>query len=117
MGAYRSIRVPQSRFARTCHSLRNVPLHDVWRLDLPGGGDGRTVADIHSLVLASRPSGLVRLLFTIRRLLGQLFGWDRESVGDEELFQLRITEADRVPSTVATGTKDRTVHRAIRSSD
>ena len=95
-----------SRDLRAHAILDDVPLHDVWRLDLPGGGDGRTVADIHSLVLESRPSGLVRLLFTIRRLLGQLFGWDRESVGDEGLFQLRITEADRARSTVATGTKD-----------
>jgi len=86
--------------------LNDVPLHDVWRLDLPGGGDGRTVADIQSLALASRPSSLVRLLFAIRRLLGLLFGWDRESVGDDGMFQLRITEADRARSTVATGTKD-----------
>ena len=50
--------------------LYDIPLHDVWRLDLPGCGDGRTVADIHSLVLASRPSGLVRLLFAGR---GRLF--------------------------------------------
>ncbi len=86
--------------------LDDVPLYDVWRLDLPGGGDGRTVADIRSLALASRPSGLVKLLFAIRWLLGQLFRWDRESASDEGLFQLRVTEADRARSTVATGTKD-----------
>ena len=86
--------------------LHDVPLHDVWRLDLQGGGDGRTVADIRTLVSANRLSGLVRLLFAIRWLLGQLFRWDRESAGGEGLFQLRITEADRARSTVATGTKD-----------
>ncbi len=86
--------------------LDGVPLHDVWQLDLPGGGDGRTIANIRSLVLAIRPPGLVRLLFEIRWLLGRLFGWEREPVGEEGLFQLRITEADRAHSTVATGSKD-----------
>ena len=73
---------------------------------MQGGGDGRTVADIRTLVSAIRLSGLVRLLFAIRWLLGRLFRWDRESAGGEGLFQLRITEADRARSTVATGTKD-----------
>ena len=86
--------------------LKGVPLHDVWRLDLPGGGDGRTIADIRSLALASRPSGLVRGLFNFRWLLGWIFRWDQEAAGNEGLFQLRITEADRARSTVATGTRD-----------
>ena len=86
--------------------LDDVPLHDVWRLDLPGGGSGRTVADIRSLVSEIRPSGLVRLLFAIRWRLGKLFGWGRDSAGSEDMFQLRITEADRARSTVAPGTRD-----------
>ncbi len=86
--------------------LHDVPLHDVWRLDLPAGGGGRTVADIRTLVSAIQPNGLVRLLFAIRWLLGRLFGWDRESAGGEGMFQLRLTEADRARSTIATGSKD-----------
>ncbi len=86
--------------------LKDVPLHDVWRLDLPGGGPGRTVADIRSLNLSSRPSAVVRLLFGIRWFLGRLFGWDRQSESDEGLFQSRLTEEDRVRSSVAIGTKD-----------
>jgi len=86
--------------------LHNVPLHDVWRLDLPGGGEGRTAADIRSLALAIQPSVLVRFLFGIRRLVGRLLGWDRHSSSDEGLLQHRITEADRARSAVPTGTKD-----------
>ena len=86
--------------------LKDIPLHDVWRLDLPGGGEGRTVADIRSLVLAIQPNVLVRLLFWIRRLVGGLFGWDLESENDEGLLRHRLTQADRVRSEVPTGTKD-----------
>ncbi len=86
--------------------LDGIPLHDVWQLDLPGGGNGRTVADIRTLSLGSQPGTLTRLLFRIRWFLGRLFGWDRESAGDKDLFQLCVTAEDRARSTVATGTKD-----------
>ena len=33
------------------HSLlADVQLHDVWRVELPGGGPGRTIEDIRGLV-------------------------------------------------------------------
>lgn len=86
--------------------LKDIRPFEVWRLDLPGGGEGRTVADIRSLTLASRPNRSVQFLFAVRRFLGRLFGWDKESEDRAALFQSRLAEADRELSTVATGTKD-----------
>ncbi|MGB3211314.1 MAG: DUF2867 domain-containing protein [Desulforhopalus sp.] len=86
--------------------LKDIPIHDVWRLDLPGGGAGRTVSDVRALLKANQPDGIVRLLFSARWLLGRLFGWDRKSAENGGLFQHRITEADKTLSTVAPGTKE-----------
>jgi len=36
--------------------LRDVPLYDVSSVDLPGGGSGRTIADIRTLESAAPPS-------------------------------------------------------------
>src|SRR6476659_6634723 len=36
--------------------LRDVPLYDVSPVDLPGGGNGRTIADIRTLESATPPS-------------------------------------------------------------
>jgi len=30
--------------------LRDVPLHDAFAIDLPGGGEGRTMSDIRALL-------------------------------------------------------------------
>ena len=86
--------------------LGDIVPYEVWRLDLPGGGEGRTVADIRSLSLANKPSRVVKSLFAIRWFLGRMFGWDQESKDQEGLFQSRLTEADRVRSMVDPGTKD-----------
>ena len=37
--------------------LRDVPLRDVSVVDLPGGGQGRTVGDVHSLLAANELMG------------------------------------------------------------
>ena len=47
---YRSLRL------RGHELLRDVPLYDVSSVDLPGGGSGRTVADICALESATAPS-------------------------------------------------------------
>ena len=61
--------------------LSDVPLHDVTAVDLPGGGAGRTISDVRSLMArenlrAANP--IVRVLFALRALLGRLFGWDSD---------------------------------------
>jgi len=59
--------------------LRDVPLQDVSVIDLPGGGPGRTVADVEAIVSAAggrSAIGVVRMLVALRRGLGRVFGWD-----------------------------------------
>jgi Protein of unknown function (DUF2867) len=77
------MRVPREqcrRLSLAVHGLvRDVPLHDVTAVDLPGGGARRTIADVRALlardnVRAAHP--LVRGLFALRTLLGRLYGWD-----------------------------------------
>ncbi|MBU1100428.1 MAG: DUF2867 domain-containing protein [Bacteroidetes bacterium] len=86
--------------------LKGVPLHDVWQLDLPDGGEGRTIEDIRCLSEESEQEFLVQLLLTIRWMLGSLFGWDKEPDDKEGLFQNLISEEDREKSSVSTGKKD-----------
>ncbi len=93
------------------HSLlADVPLHDVWMVELSGGGPGRTVVDVRALLpvekLASA-STAVRLLFGLRARLGRVFGWDREPAqASRESFLRRLSAADRERSLVAPGTLD-----------
>jgi hypothetical protein len=57
--------------------LHDVPLHDVTFVDLPGGGKGRTVADVSALRgPRSAPNLPTRMLFGLRRFLGRVFRWD-----------------------------------------
>lgn len=106
------MRVTQEEFERVdlrAHSLlADVPLHDVWAVDLRGGGPGRTIVDLR-LLLAAKPltaaSRAVRLLFGLRTRFGRAFGWDREPPrASEESFLHRLSTADRRASLVAPGT-------------
>ncbi|MGH0030668.1 MAG: DUF2867 domain-containing protein [Myxococcota bacterium] len=61
--------------------LRDVPLHDVWQVSLPGGGPDRTLADLRALMSldeVGRAHPLVAGLFHLRGFLGRVFGWDEE---------------------------------------
>src|SRR5215475_2761849 len=84
-GGSQRMRVPREQFrslSLEVHGiLSDVPLYDVTAVDLPGGGAGRTIADVRALmarvnVRAANP--IVRGLFALRALLGRLFGWDAE---------------------------------------
>lgn len=45
------------RLPLRAHSLlAGVPLQDAWRVDLPGGGDARTMEDVRSVVESARKS-------------------------------------------------------------
>ena len=93
------------------HSLlADVPLHDVWRVELPGGGSDRTIVDLRALLsvenLAS-VNGAVRFLFGLRAWLGRAFGWDREPPqAPRESFLQKLSAADRECSLVAPGTPE-----------
>ena len=91
--------------------LADVPLHDVWRVALPGGESSCTMQDVRSVLQAARRSQSlsfpVRALFALRWSLGRLFRWDRP-LAEQEVwsFQTRLTEADRQQSIVEPGTLD-----------
>src|SRR4051794_17691706 len=85
--------------------LRDVPLYDVSIIDLPGGGEGRTLADIRTLDKAAAPSRVSRILYGLRRVIGRIFGWDRE-MKLEESYLSRLTESDRRGSLIAPGSRN-----------
>ena len=84
--------------------LRGVPLYDVSVVDLPGGGVGRSVADIRTLESAVAPSRIANALFGARRLLGGAFGWDRVQMRPEHSLLSHLSERDRRDSEIAPGT-------------
>src|SRR5258708_12550527 len=70
----------RSLHLRAHELLRDVPLYDVSSVDLPGGGRGRTVADIRALESATAPSYIATFLYGLRYFLGRVFGWDRQPI-------------------------------------
>jgi hypothetical protein len=89
--------------------LADVPLHDVWAVDLPRIRSGITLDEY--LRVASpdqcKLSPGMRALLSIRFCLGRLLGWDRESAAiAQESFATRMTPADRAKSIVAAGTRE-----------
>jgi len=93
------------------HSLlADVPLHDIWLLELEGGGEGRTMEDVRRCFTpqtVTTANAAVRTLFAIRRTLGRMFGWDEgPERWDEELYTRRLTEEDRARTLVPPGADD-----------
>ena len=85
----------RSLHLRAHELLRDVPLYDVSSVDLPGGGSGRTIADIRTLESATPPSRIATFLYGLRYLLGRVFGWDREPMRPEDSFLERLSQRDR----------------------
>lgn len=93
------------------HSLlADVPLHDVWLLELEGGGEGRTIEDVRRCFTpqtVTTANAAVRTLFAIRRMLGRVFDWDKgPQQWDADRYVHRLTDDDRARSLVAPGTDD-----------
>src|SRR5882672_9027102 len=86
--------------------LQDVPLYDVSVIELPGGGIGRTVADIRTLDAAAPPSRIANGLYGVRHWLGRVFGWDRVQMQHEDSMLSRLSERDRRDSEIAPGTPD-----------
>jgi hypothetical protein len=84
--------------------LRDVPVHDVSMVDLPGGGAGRTIADIRRLESAAPPSRIAKVLFGLRFHLGDVFGWDRDPMRPEHSLASKLSDQDRRESEVPPGT-------------
>jgi Protein of unknown function (DUF2867) len=101
------------RIELRAHSLlAGVPLHDVWVVDLPGGGPGLTVIDLQAAISVKSLRAVtptVAFLFRLRGWLGRVFGWDRDRQHPpRDTFASRLTAADREASLVAPGTPDGT---------
>jgi hypothetical protein len=101
------------RLTLRAHSLlRDVPVHDVWRVALPGGGPSRTMKDVRFAFEAARRAERlslpVRALFGLRWSIGRLLRWDRPSAqpADAWSFRARLTDIDRQQSIVEPGTLD-----------
>jgi uncharacterized protein DUF2867 len=86
--------------------LRGVPLYDVTVMDLPGGGAGRSVADIRALDSAAAPSHIAKVFYAVRRFLGRVFGWDRVPMRPEDSLVSHLSERDRRNSEIVPGTLD-----------
>jgi Protein of unknown function (DUF2867) len=86
--------------------LRDVPLYDVSAVDLPGGGTGRSVADIRALESGAAPSRVASALYGVRHVLGRVLAWDRDSMRPEQSRLSRLSERDRRESEVTPGTRD-----------
>jgi hypothetical protein len=90
--------------------LADVPLHDVWAVDLPRPRTGITLDEFRRRVSSARlftPSPAVRALVVVRLFLGRLFGWDRTRSEDTSpTFADRLTPADRALSLAPVGTRE-----------
>ena len=89
--------------------LADVPLHDVWVVDLPRWRARVTLQDFLRTVTRCpcTPPPLVRMLFDIRFFVGRFFGWDRDPAATSwETFATLLTDADRSNSLAAAGTRD-----------
>jgi hypothetical protein len=89
--------------------LADVPLHDVWAIDLPRWRAGITLDEFVRAAgtRSYRPAPVVRLLLRLRFFIGRLFGWDREPRANSwEGFATRLTAIDQSRSLVPPGTPD-----------
>jgi hypothetical protein len=94
-------RISESEFEgvplRAHQFLADVPLHDVWAVDLPGPRGGITLDEF--LRVANErlftPTPVVRGLLRLRLLAGRLLGWDHP-----------LTDADRARSLAPAGVRE-----------
>ena len=86
--------------------LRHVPLYDVSVVELPGGGAGRSIADVRALDSAAPPSRIASALYGLRLLLGRVFGWDDIRMETRYSLAGSLSERDRNESEVPAGTPD-----------
>lgn len=102
------MRVPPAEYLslklRAHELLQGVPLYDVSAVDLPGGGAGRSVADIRALDSAAAPSRIAKTLYGLRHFLGRAFGWDRARMRPEDSLLSHLSERDRRDSEIVPGT-------------
>jgi Protein of unknown function (DUF2867) len=100
----------RSRTLRVHEFLQDVPLQDVWAIQLHGGGAGLTIHDLRPLftfagLQAVHP--VVKGLFGLRAQLGTLLGWDQQRpTWSAASYVHRLTTTDRAQSVVPPGTPE-----------
>jgi hypothetical protein len=105
--------------------LADVPLHDVWAVDLPRLREGVTLEDVlrradrdvftpRDAKMRGLPAAS-RALFRLRLLLGRLFRLEREpNDAGAASFATRLTVDDRAGSSVVPGTRAGSFHVVYR---
>ena len=91
--------------------LKDVPLHDVWAVDLPRLRENITLAEFHRSTSHDRSDRRLptpaRALFRLRLFLGRVFRLeDGPTDAGATAFASRLTDEDRARSSVAAGTLD-----------
>jgi hypothetical protein len=110
---YEALPLEAHRFAREF-----APLHDVWLVELEGGGQ-RTVPELRSALpehLATLPLR-VRALFALRSTLGRIFGLDPVSRGADGAFELVYMKDDEAAYRVRNATVHAIVAVALTRSE
>jgi uncharacterized protein DUF2867 len=96
--------------ARAHTLLADVPLHDVWAVDLASDRPGLTVLDVQAAIAAKdlkAATPAVKLLFRIRGRLGRAFGWDRgRDQPPRDSFVSRLSPAERDASLMVPGARE-----------
>jgi len=96
----------RSLHLRAHELLRDVPLYYVSSVDLPGGGNARTITEIRTFESATPPSHIATFIYGLRYRLGRVFGWDREPMRPGRLILERLSQRDRYDSEITPGTLD-----------
>ena len=90
--------------------LADVPLHDVWAVDLPRNRDGVTLSEFlrrASQGGINRLSPMARVLIALRLFLGRIFDLEAEpKEASTASFGSRLTLEDRARSLVVSGTQE-----------
>jgi len=90
--------------------LRDVPLHDVWAVDLPGGHDGITLWEFRNGVRAQGWKKIPKAtgsLLGLRFAIGRVFRWDAPGSAQKIDSHVRfLAQADRDRSLIPPGSKD-----------
>jgi len=89
--------------------LADVPLHDVWAVDLPRTRSGITLDEFlrAEKIHQCRLSPSARALLSVRLSIGRLLGWDRGPTATAcETFAASMTIADRSKTLVPAGTPE-----------
>ncbi|MGB5696946.1 MAG: DUF2867 domain-containing protein [Polyangiales bacterium] len=90
--------------------LGDVPLHDVWRVELGPRADDPDIRDVRAILseeLFASLNPIVRGLFALRACLGRVFQWDAERPDrSSQSYEPRLTEEDRETSLEPPGKAD-----------